>query len=62
MIADSIRESDQVDAHMLARLARVDPTLRANGSAAISSTRQHQGSLFSSSRAGAVPTGYPSWT
>ena len=25
MIADSIRKSDQVDAHMLARLARVDP-------------------------------------
>ena len=27
MIADSIRKSDQVDAHMLARLARVDPKL-----------------------------------
>ena len=27
MIADSIRKSDQVDAHMLARLARVDPQL-----------------------------------
>src|SRR5258708_31349589 len=27
MISDSIRKSDQVDAHMLARLARVDPKL-----------------------------------
>ena len=27
MISDSIRKSDQVDAHMLARLARVDPSL-----------------------------------
>ena len=27
MTADSIRKSDQVDAHMLARLARVDPKL-----------------------------------
>jgi transposase len=27
MIADSIRKSDQVDAHMLAKLARVDPKL-----------------------------------
>jgi hypothetical protein len=27
MLADSIRKSDKVDAHMLARLARVDPTL-----------------------------------